>query len=285
MNGAMIQGPVLNSLEALTSSSALQVALLLGLGVPASMLVGRVTSHWVTRRYGAQAGLVVGKLVLYPLLLTVLASVLLVLGVSLAPLLGAAGILGIALGFASQTSVSNIISGFFLLGEQPFVVGDSIQVGSTTGVVLSVGTLSVQLRTFDNRFVRIPNEVLIKSEVTNLTRFPIRRMDVRVGVTYDSDPERVQEILIDVARTAPKVLVNPPPQTWFDGFGDSSLDLRLTAWTQKERFWDVKNDLHQRVKARFDAEGVEFAFPHRVLLGPAGTDGGSYEGVVPPPRG
>ena len=237
-------------------------------------------SGWVTRRYGAQAGLVVGKLVFYPLLLAVFAGVLVFLGVSLAPLLGAAGVLGIALGFASQTSVSNIISGFFLLGEQPFVVGDAIQIGSTRGVVLSVGTLSVQLRTYDNRFVRIPNEVLIKSEVTNLTRFPIRRLEVKVSVTYSTDPARVQELLLEIAESTPEVLVHPGPQTWFDGFGESSLDLRLTVWTETDRFWDVKNALHQRVKSSFDTEGVEFAFPHRVLIsqvpeGPESPDDGA----------
>ncbi|NNM31723.1 MAG: mechanosensitive ion channel family protein, partial [Gemmatimonadetes bacterium] len=253
-------------LTALTSSSAIRVGLLVALGVPGSLLVSRVASRWVTFRYGAQAGLVVGKLVFYPLVLTVLAGVLLILGVTLAPLLGAAGVLGIALGFASQTSVSNIISGFFLLGEQPFVVGDAIQIGTTTGVVMSVGTLSVQLRTFDNRFVRIPNEVLIKSEVINLTRFPIRRLEVKVGVTRETDSERIRDMLLDLARDTPRVLVHPAPQTWFDGFGESSLDLRLTVWTETDRFWEVKNDIHHRLKARLDAEGIAVALPHRVLV-------------------
>lgn len=283
IDGAVIQAAAWDSLSAITSSSAIRVGLLVLLGVPFSLLVSRIASRWVIRRYGAQAGLVVGKLVFYPLLLAVFASVLLVLGVSLAPLLGAAGVLGIALGFASQTSVSNIISGFFLLGEQPFVVGDAIQIGSTKGVVLSVGTLSVQLRTYDNRFVRIPNEVLIKSEVTNLTRFPIRRLEVKVGVTYDTAPDHVQQLLLEIAETTPGVLVNPAPQTWFDGFGESSLDLRLTAWTESGRFWDVKNELHQRVKVRFDDEGVEFAFPHRVWVSP--PEGSAVGQVGPPATG
>lgn len=263
---AFAQAAPLGPLVALASSSAIRIALLLLLGIPGAFLVSRLFSHWVTRQYGAQAGLVVGKVILYPLLLTVLAAVLLVLGVSLAPLLGAAGVLGIALGFASQTSVSNIISGFFLLGEQPFVVGDAIQVGSTTGTVMSVGTLSAQLRTFDNRFVRIPNEVLIKSEVVNLTRFPIRRLETKVGVTYDTDTERAFELLLEIAQSTPRVLLNPPPQTWFDGFGESSVDLRLTVWAETSRFWEVKNEIHQRVKARFEEEDVSFAFPHRVLV-------------------
>ena len=76
--------------------------------------------------------------------------------------------------FASQTSVSNIISGIFLISEQPFQVGDLIKVGETKGVVLSIDLLSIKLRTFDNQLVRIPNENLIKNELSNITRFPIR---------------------------------------------------------------------------------------------------------------
>ncbi|MDZ7816437.1 MAG: mechanosensitive ion channel [Planctomycetota bacterium] len=101
------------------------------------------------------------------------------LGYKLTALLGAAGIAGIAIGFAAQTSLSNIISGFFLLSERPFAQGDLVQCGSDTGFVLSVSLLSVKMRTFDNKLIRIPNENLIKKEVYNLTKFPIRRVNVK----------------------------------------------------------------------------------------------------------
>ena len=97
------------------------------------------------------------------------------LGADLSVLFGAAGIITLALGFASQTSASNLISGIFLIGDNTFSVGDTISVGSTTGQVLSIDLLSVKLRKFDNVLVRIPNETLIKTEVTTLTRFPIRQ--------------------------------------------------------------------------------------------------------------
>ena len=109
------------------------------------------------------------------------------LGFKLSVLLGAAGVLTVAVGFASQTSASNIISGLFLLGERPFSVGDVIRVGSTTGEVLSIDLLSAKLRTFENLFVRIPNETLIKSEVTNLSRLPVRRLDLKIGIAYKEE--------------------------------------------------------------------------------------------------
>ena len=113
------------------------------------------------------------------------------LGVKLTALLGAAGIVGIAVGFASQTSVSNIISGLFLISEKPFAIGDVLKVGGTTGIIQSIDLLSIKIRTFDNLFVRIPNEKILSSEVTNITRFPIRRMDIVFQVDYGQDLARV----------------------------------------------------------------------------------------------
>ncbi|MDR1929214.1 MAG: mechanosensitive ion channel family protein, partial [Treponema sp.] len=99
-------------------------------------------------------------------------------GIDITAILGAAGVAGIVLGFAAQTSVSSLISGFFLMSEKPFTRGDTVKVGDITGIVLSADFLSVKLKTLDNLFVRIPNETLIKSNLINVTRFPIRRLDL-----------------------------------------------------------------------------------------------------------
>jgi len=134
------------------------------------------------------------------------------MGFQLSVLLGAAGILSVAIGFASQTSASNLISGLFLIGEGPFAIGDFIRVGTTEGEVLSIDLLSVKLRTPDNLFVRIPNEQLIKSEVVNLTRFAIRRLNLAVGVAYKEDIPRVRHILMQVATDNPLCLNEPAPR-------------------------------------------------------------------------
>ncbi|MFB6240092.1 MAG: mechanosensitive ion channel family protein, partial [Gemmatimonadota bacterium] len=178
------------------------------------------------------------------------------------------GILGIALGFASQTSVSNIISGFFLMAEQPFVVDDIIQVGGTGGTigrVQSIDMLSVKLRTFDNKFVRIPNESLIKTEVTTITRYPIRRVDVAVGVAYKEDVEHVRQALLEVAHANPLCLMEPEPVVLFDGYGESSLNFSFRVWATRENWLELKNTIHEDVKDKFDEEGIEIPFPHRTL--------------------
>ncbi len=245
------------------------------IGFPLVFVLSKWIRRLVGRRYDPQWGLVAGKLTFYPLVILLAISVLRELGFSLTPLLGAAGILGVALGFASQTSVSHVISGFFLLGEQPFQVNDVIQIGDTTGRVLSVDMLSVKLRTFDNRFVRIPNETIIKSQVTTNTRFPIRRVDVSVGVAYKEDTGRVRDVLLDVADRNPLSMMEPEPQVFYDGFGDSGINLRLAVWATTENFLLVKNRLQEEIKQRFDEEGIEIPFPHVSLYA------GSASGPLP----
>ncbi|HSH70842.1 MAG TPA: mechanosensitive ion channel family protein, partial [Deferrisomatales bacterium] len=181
-------------------------------------------------------------------------------------------VLTVAVGFASQTSASNIISGLFLMVEEPFVVGDLIRVGDTTGEVLSIDLLSVKLRTFDNLFVRVPNESMVKSEVTTLTRFPIRRADLKIGVAYKEDIARVREVLMAVADENPLCLMEPKPLFIFLGYGESSLDIQFSVWAKRENFLDLRNGIYEEIKLAFDAAGIEIPFPHRSLYAGSVTD-------------
>jgi small-conductance mechanosensitive channel len=186
--------------------------------------------------------------------------------------LGAAGILTVAIGFASQTSASNLISGLFVIAERPFVVGDVIRIEGTTGEVLSVDLLSVKIRTFDNLYVRIPNESIIKSQITNLTHFPIRRLDMQIGVAYKEDLERVRRIVFDVADKNPDCLEEPPPLYIFQEYGDSALAFQFSVWAKRENFLELKNSMHLDIKSAFDEQGIEIPFPHRSLYSGALTD-------------
>ena len=107
-------------------------------------------------------------------------TVLSIFDIDLTALLGAAGIAGLTIGVASKNSVGNIISGIFLISEKSFQVGDVVKIKDKTGIVYSIDLLSIKLRTFDNLYVRIPNENIINSDVTTVTRFPIRRMDINI---------------------------------------------------------------------------------------------------------
>ena len=242
-----------------------RAAFLLGLGY----LIAKPVSWfavYVTRKYTAKQGTMIARRVGFWLVMSVaITSALTQLGFEMSVLLGAAGILTVALGFASQTSASNLISGLFLIGERPFVVGDIIKVGETTGEVLSVDLLSVKLKTFDNLFVRVPNESLIKSEIVNYTRFPIRRIDLRIGVAYKEDVSRVRTLLMQAAADNPLCLAEPEPLFIFADFGDSALNLQFCVWVKNENFLELKNSLQEEIKRLFDAEGVEIPYPHRAV--------------------
>lgn len=257
-------GPVIAT-ELAEITTWIRAAVLLLVGLPLMYGLAKVVRAWVARNSTAQRGMIVGKLLWYLGAGVIVVSTLTQLGFSLGPLLGAAGVMGVALGFAAQTSVSNVISGFFLMAEQPFVVDDIIQVGQTTGQVLSIDMMSVKLRTFDNRFVRIPNETIVKSEVATVTRFPIRRLDMRVGVAYKEDIGNVRRVLLDVADRNPLALMDPKPLVIFQGYGESSVDLEFGVWTTREHFGELRDTLPEQIKRRFDEEGIEIPFPHRTV--------------------
>ncbi|WP_339723641.1 mechanosensitive ion channel family protein [uncultured Paraglaciecola sp.] len=202
------------------------------------------------------------RAIFYGIFILMLFSALRELGFDLSVLLGAAGILSVAVGFASQTSASNLISGLFLMMERPFSIADIIRVGDTTGEVISIDLLSVKLRTFDNLFVRIPNESMIKSQVTTLTKFPIRRADLQIGIAYKEDIEQVKLILAEVAAKNTLCLDEPAPLFILLGFGSSSVDIQFSVWAKRENFLRLKNTMYQEIKKAFDVQGIEIPFPH-----------------------
>ncbi|MBM4404115.1 MAG: mechanosensitive ion channel family protein [Candidatus Cloacimonetes bacterium] len=225
----------------------------------------RLIGKMIKDRLSAQAEQLILRFIHYVGFLIILVSVLNELGFSLSVLLGAAGVFGLAIGFASQTSVSNIISGFFLISEKPFVVGDTIQVGSSIGTVNSIDLLSIKLKTPDNRYIRIPNETMIRTEVVNITYFPIRRVNIPVVVAYKEDLRRVYGILAEIAGNEPLALKDPAPVILIDQLGNTGIDYTFGVWCLREDFFVMKTALMIAIKERFDAEKIEIPVPHMAL--------------------
>jgi small-conductance mechanosensitive channel len=242
----------------------------------------------IMKKATPQRRMVARKIIVYAGFVIVLMTVLAELGVKLTALLGAAGIVGIAVGFASQTSVSNIISGLFLISEKPFAVGDAIRIGATTGIIQSIDLLSIKLRTFDNLFVRIPNEKILTSEVTNITRFPIRRMDIMLQVSYREDLDRVRAVLTTIARGNRYCLDEPAPVILCTEFKESGVELLFGLWFSKADFMNLKNSIMQDIRKRFMAEGIGIPYPTRTLhvvdaeQGPNGARGATVAKAVGP---
>lgn len=212
-----------------------------------------------------QTKMLISKAIIYGGWIIIVFIVFKQLGIKLTALLGAAGVIGVVVGIASQTSIGNIVSGIFLISEKPFAIGDLIRVGDKLGVVYSIDLLSVKLKTLENLLIRIPNQTIISTEVTNITRFPIRRMDFEIGVAYKENLPKVMELLRKIARENPLCLDEPEPLILFKEFGNSSINMLYGIWFEKTNYVKVKNSIFVTIKETFDAEGIEIPFPHVTL--------------------
>ena len=235
------------------------------LGVVLATFLGRMLDRLTQDRMTRHHRVLLRRLVFYTVIVLSLFLALRESGFQIGVLLGAAGILTVAIGFASQTSASNVISGFFLLAERPFELGHFIEVDGIRGEVVGIDLLSAKLRTLDNLYVRIPNETLIKSKVTNFTRFPIRRLDLPVGIAYGEDADRVKQLLLDLVTANPRCMEEPVPFVLMQEFGASSINLQLSFWVRREDLREVRSEVMFSIKAAFDREDIEIPFPHTSL--------------------
>ncbi|WP_237416515.1 MULTISPECIES: mechanosensitive ion channel family protein [Halomonadaceae] len=237
----------------------------MALGLFLATMLGRMVERFGQGRLTRHQAVLFRRLVFYTVLGIAVALALQQSGFQIGVLLGAAGILTVALGFASQTSASNVISGLFLLAERPFELGHFIEVDGVRGEVVGIDLLSVKLRSLDNLYIRVPNETLIKTRVTNFTRFPVRRLDLPIGVAYGEDLEKVNAVLLALVDENPDCLEEPEPFIYLQQFGASSVDLQLSFWVRGLDLRRVRSDVMFAVKAAFDREGIEIPFPHTSL--------------------
>jgi small-conductance mechanosensitive channel len=245
--------------------NGLRAAVLALLGIIFLSYFSRFVVRMIGGHVSEQVRMITSKCIVYLGTLLIVLLVMHNLGFKLTALLGTAGILGIAVGFASQTSLSNVISGVFMMGEKAFEVGDLIEIGTLRGFVMSIDLLSVKLRTLDNKLLRVPNESLLKENVVNITRFPIRRWDNTIGVAYKEDIPRVIAVLKNVIDKNRFCLDEPEPLVYLSNFAESACEIFVGVWFEKNSFLELRKSLLPEIKARFDAEGIEFPFPHRTL--------------------
>ncbi|MFQ5736439.1 MAG: mechanosensitive ion channel family protein [Thermodesulfobacteriota bacterium] len=195
------------------------------------------------------------------------------LGISITPILTALGVGGLAVALALQDTLSNLFAGMHILMEMPVRVGDYIKLDSgEEGFVSDIGWRTTRIRQLANNIIIVPNSKLAQSNITNYY-LPERRMSllISIGVSYDCDPERVEEVLLEEAKAAashiPGLLADPPPFIRFiPGFGDSSLDFTLIC--QVSEFVDqylAQHELRKRIFKRFKKEGIEIPFPQRTV--------------------
>ena len=196
-----------------------------------------------------------------------LMAILSIFEVNITPFLAGAGIAGLAVALAAQDIISNFFGGAIITVDKPFRVGDRIKVDQYYGDVISIGPRSTRLKTLDYQIVTIPNNKITTNVIVNFAEPDQKlRIIIPVSVEYGSDPNRIKEILLDIARNTIKnseyLLEDPAPKAFFSEFQDSSLKFILYVWARKYNLPDeVKDTINTQIAERFAAEGIEIPFP------------------------
>ena len=200
------------------------------------------------------------KASLYAVLLITIASGF---GLDAASILALLGSAGVAIGLAIQGSLSNFVGGVLILLLKPFKVGDYIKedTNNNEGTVSSIELFYTKLTTPDNRVIVLPNGTLANSSLTNVTACERRRLDIRVGISYDADIRRAKEVLLNVMNEDPGVLHEQEKLVFVDELGDSSVVLNLRCYSANDMFWETKWRLTEKVKYALDEAGIGIPFP------------------------
>ena len=204
--------------------------------------------------------LILIKFLRYVFYVIIVMYVLSLFGVKLSAIWGAAGIAGVAIGFAAQTSVSNLISGLFVITEGAIKIGDTIIVDGITGVVDSINLISVTVHTLDNEMVRIPNSTIINTNLMNKSFHSKRRLTVTCPIAYGNDLQLALDTYLKAANDCETVLKDPAPAAWIDKFGDSGIDITVAVWFDPKDFLKTKSDLHIAITKEKELAGLETPF-------------------------
>jgi small conductance mechanosensitive channel len=204
-----------------------------------------------------------GNLIYVALFAFVVLAALNQLGVQTTSFIAVVGAAGLAVGLALQGSLSNFAAGVMLIFFRPFKVGDFIEAGGTMGTVEQIMLFTTRMRTGDNKQVFVPNGQIIGGIITNFSGNPTRRVDMVFGCAYGDDLRKVRAVLEELVAADPRVLPDPAPVVAVGALNESSVDFIVRPWVKSEDYWSLYWDFQERVKQRFDEEGLSIPFPQR----------------------
>lgn len=216
-------------------------------------------------RGNAEAGVVtfvcsLTKYVLYFLLIMIVLSSF---GVTTGSVVAVLGSAGLTLGLALQGSLSNFAGGVLILILKPFVVGDYIieSAGGKEGTVSSITIFYTKLNTIDNKEILIPNGTLSNTTIVNVSAMDTRKLDLRVGVSYEANLARTKEVLLKVVKEQELIMQEEPIDIFVSELGDSSVEMGIRAWVKNEDYWNVKWKLTEDIKNALDANDISIPYP------------------------
>lgn len=193
------------------------------------------------------------------------------LGVETSSLIAMLGAAGLALGLALQGSLSNFAGGILILIFKPFKVGDFISAQGVEGTVNKITVFNTKLTTFSNQAVIIPNGNLSNDKIVNFSSEPLRRENLIIGISYSSNIQKAREVVLQLCEVDERILKEEEkmPAVLVHELAESSVNLAIRYWADTDVFWPTRFDMIENIKRRFDEEGIEIPFPHRVLINAA----------------
>lgn len=204
----------------------------------------------------------VSNIVYMVLLILIIIAAMAQLGIPTAQFIAIIGAAGLAIGLALQGSLSNFASGVLLVSFRPCKVGDYIEASGVSGTVEKITVFSTTLITPDRRTITVPNSAVMGGPITNYTTSPSRRLDLVIGVGYDSDIEQVKLLLREIVENDDRVLeAHKPVQIGLLALADSSVNFAVRPWVSNADYWPLHFDLHERIKLAFDQAGIPIPYP------------------------
>ena len=205
----------------------------------------------------------ISKVIYFLFLIIGFLIVLPILEFRISGFLVAGGILGIIIGFASQSIVTNFISGFFLTFERPFRVDDVVKLGGedgTLGVVEDIKIISTTMRTFEGVYVRVPNEKVFTGNIINYLENVARRFEYDVGIRYKDDADEAMEIIKELIEEHPMALKNPEPQVFVESLGSSAVELKVRVWAPSTEWFPLRMELLWKIKKELEENDILVPF-------------------------
>ena len=235
-------------------------------GIWLSRRSSRLTADWLSRvdRIDRTLVPIIAALVRYAGLTLTIVITLGNFGVETTSIIAVLGAAGLAVGLALQGTLSNVAAGLMLLFLRPFRIGDWVEAAGVSGSVREIGLFTTTIDTFDNVYISIPNSSIWSSNIINHARYGTRRMDLDIGIGYDSSLDAVENALMSLAAD-PRVLSDPAPRFLVVSYGDSAINVRLRAYASYDDFFGLYWDLNRRLKGVLDARGIDIPFPQRVV--------------------
>ena len=263
---AILEQLIVDFLTLLPSVIAALVVFAVGLYL-ASIIRRLVRRSLERRTKNAQPINLLSQLAYWLVVILVAAISLQMVGFNLTAFLAGLGIAGITIGFALQDVSKNFIAGLLMMIQQPFEIGETIEVGGYIGKVKAIDLRATQIRTADGRLVLIPNGDVIITPITNFSQAESRRVEISTGVAYDSNPETVRQTALDAISGVPGIQSEPASEVLFQNFGSSTLDLTIYFWitTSQTNVAAAKDAGLKAIKGAFDEKQIDMPYPTQTV--------------------